>query len=125
MRNEVMAALRQQFRPEFLNRIDDIVIFNQLSPQDLDRIVELQAAKAQSRLADRRISLKLMPRAKSFLAKEGYDPVYGARPLRRAIQKYLMDPLALKLLDGSLKPAQTVTVDYNGKDGLVFSGASS
>jgi ATP-dependent Clp protease ATP-binding subunit ClpB len=125
MRNEVMGVLRQQFRPEFLNRIDDIVIFNQLSEQDLDRIVGLQAAKAQTRLADRRVTLTLTPRAKSFLAKEGFDPVYGARPLRRAIQKYLMDPLALKLLDGTLKPGQAVTVDYNGKNGLVIAGASS
>ena len=123
MHREVMALLRQHFRPEFLNRIDDIVIFNRLTPNDLSRIVELQVDRAQSRLADRHVTLKLTDRAKSFLATEGYDPVYGARPLRRAVQKYLMDPLALQLLEGSLKPGQTVKVDRNGIDGLSFSGA--
>ncbi|PIQ84174.1 MAG: ATP-dependent chaperone ClpB [Candidatus Omnitrophica bacterium CG11_big_fil_rev_8_21_14_0_20_63_9] len=122
VRREITALLRKQFRPEFLNRIDDIVIFNRLTSKELDRIVDLQVARAQSRLADRRVQLKLTARAKSFLAKEGFDPVYGARPLRRAVQKYVMDPLAMRLLDGSLKPGQTVTVDQNGADGLVFSG---
>lgn len=120
MRQEVTALLRKQFRPELLNRIDDVVIFNRLSPKVLDCIVELQVARAQARLADRRVSLALTPRAKSFLAKAGYDPVYGARPLRRAVQKYLIDPLARRLLDGSLASGQTVTVDGNGADGLVF-----
>ena len=69
------------------------------------------------------MTLNLTNRAKSFLAKEGYDPVYGARPLRRAVQKYLMDPLAMRLLDGSLRSGQTVTVDQDGTDGLVFKGA--
>ena len=124
MRTEVLVVLRKQFRPEFLNRIDDIVIFNQLSPQDLDRIVELQVARAQARLVERRVSLKLTARAKSFLAKEGYDPVYGARPLRRAVQRYVMDPLAKRLLEGSVIPGQTVTVDADGAEGLVFKGAS-
>ncbi len=122
MRHEVLAVLRKQFRPEFLNRIDDIVIFNHLSSKDLDRIVELQVSRAQTRLADRRVTLTLTARAKSFLAKEGYDPVYGARPLRRAVQRYIMDPLAMRLLDGSLKPGQTVTVDRDGADGLTFAG---
>jgi ATP-dependent Clp protease ATP-binding subunit ClpB len=138
MRRELMVLLRQQFRPEFLNRIDDIVVFNRLSPQVLNRIVDLQVARAQARLTDRHVTLNLTDRAKSFLAKEGYDPVYGARPLRRAVQKYLMDPLAMRLLDGSLKSGQTVTVDrptllrsgyeaaqagQNGSDGLTFKGS--
>ena len=122
--DDVMALLRKQFRPEFLNRIDDIVIFNRLTANELDRIVELQVARAQARLTDRRITLKLTNRAKAFLAKEGFDPVYGARPLRRAVQKFVMDPLALRLLDGSITPGQTVTVDQNGAAGLAFSGAS-
>ena len=91
----------------------------------LDRLtVKSQEAlqEAQARLANRRVTLKLTARAKSFLAREGYDPIYGARPLRRAVQKYLMDPLATRLLDGSLASNQTVTVDQNGSDGLSFSG---
>ena len=120
VRREVLAELRQQFRPEFLNRIDEIVIFNRLAPEHLNRIVELQLARAQARLADRHVTLQLTDQAKSFLAQEGYDPVYGARPLRRAVQKYVMDPLALRLLDGSIRSGQTVTVDRNGADGLTF-----
>lgn len=118
-----MEVLRKQFRPEFLNRIDDVVFFRRLSKEDLDRIVELQIARAQARLADRRVTLRLTSRAKAFLAKEGYDPIYGARPLRRAVQKRVMDPLAMRLLDGSLKSGETVTVDHNGADGLSFNGA--
>ena len=137
-RQQILETLRQTFRPEFLNRIDDVVIFNRLSTKDLDRIVDLQVARAQQRLADRRISLTLTDQAKAFLAKEGYDPVYGARPLRRAVQEHLMNPLAMRLLDGSLKNGQRVTVDLpvlrnngdaarqagqNGAEGLVFSGS--
>jgi ATP-dependent Clp protease ATP-binding subunit ClpB len=119
---EVMEVLRKTFRPEFLNRIDEIVFFNRLTPKELDRIVELQVARAQRRLTDRQVTLKLTNRAKAFLAKEGFDPVYGARPLRRAVQKYVMDPLAMRLLEGSLKAGQTVTVDQDGADGLTFNG---
>jgi len=120
MRCEVSELLRKQFRPEFLNRIDDIIIFNQLSAQDLSRIVELQIRRAQARLTDRHVTLDVSQRAKAFLANKGYDPVYGARPLRRAIQQYLMDPLAKRLLDGSIAPGQTVRVDQNGSDALAF-----
>jgi ATP-dependent Clp protease ATP-binding subunit ClpB len=120
MRREVTELLRKQFRPEFLNRIDDIVVFRRLTPEDLDRIVELQVARAQARLADRRVRLRLTDRAKAFLAKEGYDPVYGARPLRRAVQRYLVDPLAMRLLQGSIAQDQTVTVEQDGADGLTF-----
>jgi len=116
----VTELLRKQFRPEFLNRIDEIVIFNQLSAADLAKIVELQVAKAQSRLADRQVQLALTARAKAFLAKEGYDPTYGARPLRRTIPRHLMDQLAKRLLAGEITTGQTVTVDTNGADGLVF-----
>jgi ATP-dependent Clp protease ATP-binding subunit ClpB len=122
LQGEVTNVLRKQFRPEFLNRIDDIVIFNRLAAKELDRIVELQVARAQQRLKDRHVTLKLTEKAKAFLAKEGYDPVYGARPLRRAVQKHLMDPLAMRLLDGTLKSGQTVIVDKDGAQGLVFQG---
>jgi ATP-dependent Clp protease ATP-binding subunit ClpB len=122
LRQQLTELLRQQFKPEFLNRIDDIVFFNRLSPEVLHRIVELQVARAQARLADRQVTLKLTDRAKAFLAREGFDPVYGARPLRRVVQKHLMDPLAMRLLEGTLKTGQTVTVDQNGKDALELTG---
>jgi ATP-dependent Clp protease ATP-binding subunit ClpB len=125
MQREVMALLRKTFRPELLNRIDDIVLFNHLSPAVLNRIVELQVAHAQERLSDQRVTLKLTDRAKAFLAKEGYDPVYGARPLRRMVQKHLMDPLARRLLEGTLSSGQTVSVDrLNGTDALSLSASS-
>jgi ATP-dependent Clp protease ATP-binding subunit ClpB len=123
MRRQATQLVRQQFRPEFLNRIDDVVIFNRLSHQDLDQIVELQVGRAQARLADRNVSLKLTDRAKTFLAKAGFDPIYGARPLRRAVQRYVIDPLATRLLEGSVRPGQTVTVDQNGADSLTFNGS--
>ncbi|MBI3320825.1 MAG: ATP-dependent chaperone ClpB [Candidatus Omnitrophica bacterium] len=123
MRRDVTALVRKQFRPEFLNRVDDVVMFNRLSPSDLTRIVDLQVARAQARLADRHVTLTLTDRAKAFLANRGYDPGYGARPLRRVVQQHVMDALARRLLDGSLKPGQHVTVDQNGADGLTFSGA--
>ena len=121
-KDQILEFLRRQFRPEFLNRIDDIVVFNRLTPKDLGRIVEIQLSRSQQRLTDRQIHLVLTDRAKSFLAEQGYDPVYGARLLRRAVQKYLMDPLAMRLLDGSLKSGQTVTVDTNGASELSFKG---
>ncbi|MBI3323928.1 MAG: ATP-dependent chaperone ClpB [Candidatus Omnitrophica bacterium] len=124
-RRHVLEALRAQFRPEFLNRIDEIVIFNRLGDEALARIVDLQIAKAQGRLAQRRVQLALTPRAKTFLAREGYDPSYGARPLRRTIQRYVIDPLAKRLLEGSIKPGQTVAVDANGADGLQFNASAS
>ena len=120
-RRDILETVRGAFRPEFLNRVDEIVIFNRLSPKDLERIVELQLARAQARLAGRQVRLALTARAKAFLAKQGYDPVYGARPLRRAVQKHLMDPLAMRLLDGTVTSGQTVTVDSNGSDPLRFS----
>lgn len=118
-----MEVVRKTFRPELLNRIDDIVTFNRLSEEDLHRIVELQMARVQARLSDRRITLKLTEPAKRFLAKEGYDPIYGARPLRRAVQRFVIDPLAMRLLEGTITSGQTVTVDQHGAQGLVFNGS--
>jgi len=122
-REKVMEIVRETLRPEFLNRIDEIVIFNRLSDEDLARIVELQVAKAQVRLADQHVQIKLTAKAKQFLAKEGYDPTYGARPLRRAIQRYLMNPLAKRLLEGRVGSGQTVTVDVNGAHELAFNAS--
>jgi ATP-dependent Clp protease ATP-binding subunit ClpB len=108
---KVMEALRAHFRPEFLNRIDDIVIFSSLSRESLEAVVRIQIALLSTRLAERKLSLTLTPKAISYLVMVGYDPVYGARPLKRAIQTELMDPLAMKLLNGDILDGQALTVD--------------
>lgn len=106
--NEVMAILRQSFRPEFLNRIGEIVIFNNLTQKDLEKIVDLQLEQLQARLLERDIKLEIDESAKKLLIKEGFDPVYGARPLKRAIQDLLVDELALQIIEGKIKEGQTV-----------------
>ncbi len=111
MRKHVMDALRGQFRPEFLNRIDEIVVFHGLLEQQLEAIVELETKALANRLAERKITLELTPAAKALIAKEGYDPVYGARPIRRTIQKLILDPLAQKVLSAEYKEGDTVFVD--------------
>jgi ATP-dependent Clp protease ATP-binding subunit ClpB len=120
MRLKVMEALRLQFRPEFLNRVDDIVIFNSLSQMEIRRIVEIQVGLLQKRLADRKLTIELTERALDVIAVEGFDPVYGARPLKRAIQKRIQDPLALKLLDGDVKEGDHVLIDSTPTGELVF-----
>jgi ATP-dependent Clp protease ATP-binding subunit ClpB len=120
MRGRVMEALRSQFRPEFLNRIDDIVIFNNLTQHEIRRIVEIQVALLQKRLVDRKLTLTLTDRAKDVLAREGWDPVYGARPLKRAIQKRVQDPLAIKVLEGEVKEGDHVHVDATPTGELIF-----
>ncbi len=97
-------------RPEFLNRVDEIIIFQQLSRDHIKQIVDLQFAQLKKRLADRRIEVELNDRAKELLVKEGYDPIYGARPLKRAIQRLVLDPLAVKILEGEFKDGDTVVV---------------
>ncbi len=110
----VMDALRQHFRPEFLNRIDEVIIFDRLSEENLKKIVEIQLSRLTKRLEDQKITLELSDRAKAFIAREGYDPVYGARPLKRAIQKYILDPLSLDILEGKFHEGQTIRVDEKG-----------
>jgi len=118
-RELVMAALRQQFRPEFLNRVDEIVIFHSLTRDHLKEIVDIQVRRLQELLADRGLDIELTDAAKELLAKEGYDPTYGARPLKRVIQRRVQDPLALKLLQGEFSEGDLVRVDArNGQ--LVF-----
>ncbi|MEQ1859000.1 MAG: ATP-dependent chaperone ClpB [Chthoniobacteraceae bacterium] len=112
-----MEALRGHFRPEFLNRVDEIVTFDRLTDADLTHIVEIQLARLTSRLADQKLALVLTDAAKVHLAREGYDPVYGARPLKRVIQRELLDPLALDILDGKLREGQTITAD--ARDGKI------
>jgi ATP-dependent Clp protease ATP-binding subunit ClpB len=111
MRKHVMDALRGQFRPEFLNRVDEIVIFHGLVEKQLEAIVELETKALAKRLAERKIELELTPAAKALVAKEGFDPAYGARPIRRTIQKLILDPLAQKVLSGEYKEGDTVFVD--------------
>jgi ATP-dependent Clp protease ATP-binding subunit ClpB len=119
MRSRALEVLRSHFRPEFLNRIDDIVVFHPLTPEQLAAIVELQVRQLSGRLQDKHIALVLTDRAKQHLARAGYDVVYGARPLKRLLLREIINPLALKLLDGTVKEGQTVRVDE--KDGrLVF-----
>ena len=118
-RNEVMEALRGHFRPEFLNRVDEIVLFEPLKRSEIYRIVDLQLARLGKLLADKRLTLELTDKARTFLGERGYDPTYGARPLKRAIQKYLMDPLALKVLAGEFIPGDDLQADVAG-DALTF-----
>jgi ATP-dependent Clp protease ATP-binding subunit ClpB len=107
----VMDALRQHFRPEFLNRIDEVIIFDRLSEEDLKKIVEIQLGRLTKRLEQQKISLDLSDSAKAFIAREGYDPVYGARPLKRAIQKEILDPLSLDILEGKIREGQIIHID--------------
>jgi ATP-dependent Clp protease ATP-binding subunit ClpB len=119
-REQAMAALRELFRPEFLNRIDDIVMFRPLGKDQIDRIVDLQMQHVMKRLAERQITLKLTPAARALLFREGYDPAYGARPMKRAIQRLIQDPLALRILEGEIHPGDELLVDAKG-DEMKFS----
>src|SRR5881275_1016499 len=112
----VMDALRAHFRPEFLNRVDEIIIFDRLTDEDLKKIVEIQLSRLTKRLAQQNITLQLNDSAKTLIAREGYDPVYGARPLKRAIQHLLLDPLSINILEGKFGEGQTIIADAkNGR----------
>ncbi len=115
----ILQELRKTLRPEFLNRIDEIVIFNPLRREEIARIVEIQLDHLRRRLADKRITLELSPDAKALVAREGYDPTFGARPLKRAIQRLVQDPLALRLLKGEFVEGDTVAVDAE-EDAITF-----
>ena len=117
--DEVMAVVRGHFRPEFLNRLDEIIMFHRLAQAHMGPIVDLQLARVQKLLADRKISIDLTPAARDWLGRVGYDPVYGARPLKRAVQKYLQDPLADKILSGEIGDGTAVKVD-EGDGALAF-----
>jgi len=122
MRSRVMTALRSHFKPEFLNRIDDVVIFHALGEDQIGHILEIQLEHLRQRLADRRLTLELSNAAVEFLAKRGYDPQYGARPLKRLIQREVQDPLAMRILEGEFSEGTTVRADLAGDgEGLVFS----
>jgi ATP-dependent Clp protease ATP-binding subunit ClpB len=117
---QVMDALRRHFRPEFLNRVDEVVIFNRLEDDDLTEIVGIQLKRLLKRLAGQKLQLELTPAAKLRLAREGYDPVYGARPLKRVIQREILDPLAMDLLSGRFREGSVIVADEVGNQ-LVFS----
>jgi ATP-dependent Clp protease ATP-binding subunit ClpB len=118
-RDEVLAVVRAHFKPEFLNRLDDIVVFHALTKQDLGAIVDIQLGRLRSRLADRRLALEVTPAAVEWLGEHGYDPIYGARPLRRLVQSTIGDSLARALLAGQIQDGDTVVADLSdGKNGL-------
>jgi ATP-dependent Clp protease ATP-binding subunit ClpB len=123
--SEVMAAVRAHFKPEFLNRIDEIAVFHRLSEDDIAHIVDLQVELLQGRLADRDLALELTPAARAWIAKTGYDPEFGARPLKRVLQREIADPIALELLKGSYQPGDTITVDATPDGGLTFESVAT
>ena len=118
--DKIEKALKQTFRPEFLNRIDEIIIFSPLSPEQMEAIVDLQMKEVRERLSEHSLSVELTPAARTWLAGEGYDPAFGARPLRRAIQKHVESPLSIKILEGEFDKGDTITVDYDEKDKQVI-----
>jgi ATP-dependent Clp protease ATP-binding subunit ClpB len=122
MKDAVLAELRQAFRPEFLNRLDEIIVFHALSEEQLKRIVDIQLAGLRARLEERHITLELSEAARTRLVRSGYDPNYGARPLKRAIQKEIETPLAKKILAGDVRDGQRLVIDADpSASGLLFS----
>jgi ATP-dependent Clp protease ATP-binding subunit ClpB len=118
----VLQVLRDHFKPEFLNRIDDIVVFSQLGKEQIATIIDVQLEKLRKNLEERGITIELDQSARDLLVAEGYDPVYGARPLKRAIQSLIQNPLAIKLLQGEVASGQTVKVSADG-DAMKFSAS--
>ncbi|MBI4302824.1 MAG: AAA family ATPase [Chloroflexi bacterium] len=112
MKEKVMTEVKKTFRPEFINRLDEIIVFHELTEEQLRHIIELMVKDLQKRLAERKLGLEMIDAAKSWVAKEGYDPVFGARPLRRAIEHYIENPLSAKILAGDFKEGDTVVVDF-------------
>ena len=124
VREQVMAVVRAHFRPEFLNRVDEIILFHRLKREEMGKIVDIQMGRLSKLLADRKIKLELDASAKDWLGQKGYDPAYGARPLKRVIQKYVQDPLAEMVLSGKIHDGETVAITA-GKDGLMFNGEAA
>jgi ATP-dependent Clp protease ATP-binding subunit ClpB len=121
VRDQVMAVVRSAFRPEFLNRVDEIILFHRLKKSEMGRIVDIQMGRLQKLLDERKIVVALEPSARDWLAAKGWDPAYGARPLKRVIQKSVQDPLAEMILAGTIKDGEKVVVS-GGKLGLTFNG---
>jgi ATP-dependent Clp protease ATP-binding subunit ClpB len=122
VREEVMAEVRAKFRPEFLNRLDDIILFHRLQRSEMTKIVDIQMERLQKLLADRKIKIKLDETARAWLANRGYDPAYGARPLKRVIQRSVQDPLAEQILAGGVKDGDTVHVSVRDGDLTINGG---
>jgi ATP-dependent Clp protease ATP-binding subunit ClpA len=110
LEEKIMAELKRHFRPEFLNRVDGVIIFQSLDEEELAKIVEIQIARLEKRLALQNLTLDVDAAAKKLLAKEGYDPQFGARPLKRAVQEQLLNPLSMRLLEGEFKPGDKIQV---------------
>ncbi|MDP2657678.1 MAG: ATP-dependent chaperone ClpB, partial [Candidatus Deferrimicrobium sp.] len=125
IRDRVMEELRRVFRPEFLNRLDEIVLFHSLGKEELSRIVDIMLRELNDRLADRKITISLTPAAKIRIAEIGFDPAYGARPLRRALQKRIEDALAMRILEGEFPEGDRVTVDVDPKAGFTFTRSAA
>jgi len=121
VKDQVMTIVRSAFRPEFLNRVDEIILFHRLQKAQMGRIVDIQMARLQKLLDERKIEMVLEPSARDWLAEKGWDPAYGARPLKRVIQKWVQDPLAEMLLAGTIKDGEKVVVSGD-KVGLTFNG---
>ncbi len=111
MERRVNEALRGHFKPEFLNRVDEVIVYHQLGREHIERIVDIQLERVSGLLADRRIELEFSPEARKLLAEKGYDPHYGARPLKRVIQRLVQDPLAVRILEGDFPEGSKVQVD--------------
>jgi ATP-dependent Clp protease ATP-binding subunit ClpC len=122
MKDKVMTELKKSFRPEFLNRIDESIVFHSLDQEHIARIVTLMADDLRKRLKEQDVDFALTDKAKQFLAKEGYDPTYGARPLRRAIQKHIEDRLSEELLKGNISKGDSLTIDEKEGELVVFRG---
>jgi ATP-dependent Clp protease ATP-binding subunit ClpB len=122
MERQVMAALRDAFKPEFLNRVDEVIIFNSLGREEIKSIVEIQLKRLRQNLASRKMALEITDRAKALLVDKGYDPVYGARPLKRTIQRLIQDPLAVKILEGEFKEGDRIKIDSDGDEMLFLHG---
>jgi len=120
MEKEVRKILESHFKPEFLNRIDEVIIFKPLSKETILKIVDLQIDLLRQRLADKKINLEIKNKAKELLAERGFDPVYGARPLKRVIQRDVQNPLAMKILAGEFKEGETVVIDIGSNGEIVF-----
>jgi len=122
---QVTHELRQQFKPEFLNRVDDIIIFRPLDLEQIGRIVDIQLRKLEKLLADKKITVEVAPEAKVLIAEEGYDPAFGARPLKRTIQRMIQNPLAMAVLEGRFADGDHIVVRPDGKGGLMLEKAGS
>ena len=115
MKSTIKKSLKKAFSPEFLNRLDDVIVFNSLKREDIHKIIDISLAELFTRVEDIGFKIELTDKAKDFISEKGYDPQYGARPLNRAIQKYLEDPVAEEILKGDLDEGGTLIADYDGK----------